>query len=256
MKPDVGWRGFGVRLVANRDELGAYLAEFPAGSGFIVQEFIAHAGEIAMLYARRPDEAVGRIFSATFRYYPQVVGDGRNTIRQLIVANSRTRWKLDYLEGVAPDHLALVRDQLDAVPAAGERVRLSVIGSNRVGGLYIDAATYVTTALGDKIDAIARSMPDFHFGRFDIKFRDIEALGRGEDFWIVEVNGAGAEAIHMWDPDKSLLEAYLVLFRQNALLFEIGALNRKRGHNPTSVARMIAYVRKQNRLTERYPPSN
>jgi membrane protein DedA with SNARE-associated domain len=256
VKPDVGWRGFGVRLGASPCELAAYLEEYPACTGFLVQEFVAHAGEIAILYARLPGEAQGRVFSATFRYYPQVAGDGHSTIRQLIVANGRTRWKLDYLEGIAPDHLALVKERLDTVPAAGERVRLSVIGSNRVGGLYVDAASYVTPALAGEIDAIARSMPDFHFGRFDIKFRDVEALGRGEDFWIVEVNGAGAEAIHMWDPDKSLLEAYLVLFRQNALLFEIGARNRKRGHKPTSVAQMIAFVRKQNRLTERYPPSN
>ncbi len=256
VKPDIGWRGFGVRLVATPENLAAYLVEFPAEAAFIVQEFIPYAGEIAILYARRPDEATGRIFSATFRYYPQVVGDGRSTMRELIVANGRTRWKLDYLEGVAADHLALVKDRLDTVPAPGECVRLSIIGSNRVGGLYIDAASYVTDALAGKIDAIARSMPDFHFGRFDIKFRDIDALARGEDFWIVEVNGAGAEAIHVWDPDKSLLEAYLALFRQNALLFEIGARNRALGFTPTSIVEILAHIRAQNRLTRLYPASN
>jgi len=256
VKPDIGWRGFGVRLIATPENLAAYLAEFPPAAAFIVQDFVAHAGEIAILYARRPDETTGRIVSATFRYYPQVTGDGRRTIRDLIVANRRTRWKLDYLEGVAPDHLALVKDRLEAIPAAGECVRLSIIGSNRVGGLYIDAAPYLTETLAAKIDAIARSMPDFHFGRFDIKFRDIEALGRGEDFWIVEVNGAGAEAIHVWDPDKSLLEAYLALFRQNALLFEIGARNRERGFAPTPIAQIFAHIKVQNRLTRLYPPSN
>jgi membrane protein DedA with SNARE-associated domain len=29
-------------------------------------------------------------------------------------------------------------------------------------------------------------------------------LMRGEDFQIVEINGAGTEAIHIWDPDMSL----------------------------------------------------
>src|SRR3546814_11492466 len=71
-------------------------------------------------------------------------------------------------------------------------------------------------------------MPEFYFGRFDVRFRSVEALGRGEDFQILEVNGASAEAIHIWDPEHTVRETYRVLFEQFRLLSEIGAGNRDR----------------------------
>ena len=57
-------------------------------------------------------------------------------------------------------------------------------------------------------------MPEFYFGRFDIRFKSIDALCRGEGFQILEVNGASAEAIHIWDPEQTVRETYRVLFEQ------------------------------------------
>jgi hypothetical protein len=48
-----------------------------------------------------------------------------------------------------------------------------------------------------------------------------------EGFTIVECNGAGAEATHIWDARVRLLDAYRTLFRQFALLWKIGARNRE-----------------------------
>src|SRR3546814_7105802 len=78
-------------------------------------------------------------------------------------------------------------------------------------------------------------MPEFYFGRFDVRFRSVEALGRGEDFQILEVNGASAEAIHIWDPEQTVRETYRVLFEQFRLLYEIGAGHRDSGHRPISL---------------------
>src|SRR3546814_13627041 len=80
----------------------------------------------------------------------------------------------------------------------------------------------------------------FYFGRFDVRFRSVEALGRGEDFQILEVNGASAEAIHIWDPEQTVRETYRVLFEQFRLLYETGAGNRDRGHRPISLAGFLA----------------
>src|SRR3546814_1580343 len=88
----------------------------------------------------------------------------------------------------------------------------------RTGALYTDGGAYVTPALTARFDEIARAMPEFYFGRFDVRFRSVEALGRGEDFQILEVNGASAEAIHIWDPEQTVRETYRVLFEQFRLL--------------------------------------
>jgi len=45
-----------------------------------------------------------------------------------------------------------------------------------------------------RFDEISRAIPDFFFGRYDVRYASPEALRNGESFCIVEINGAGAEA--------------------------------------------------------------
>jgi hypothetical protein len=39
---------------------------------------------------------------------------------------------------------------------------------------------------------------------------------------VIEINGAGSEATHIWDPKTSLFEAYTTQFLQWKYLFEVG----------------------------------
>ncbi|MBI2236280.1 MAG: hypothetical protein HYU60_04895 [Magnetospirillum sp.] len=248
VKPDIGWRGFGVRKLNDEAELATYLGGYPKGARLQLQEYLPWAGEAAIFWLRRPGAPCGEIFSLTLRYFPFVVGDGRSTLRQLILACPRMRWKADEL-------FAGNRGRLEQVPAEGCSVRLAVVGSNRVAGLYIDGHRHATPALAARIEDICRDLPEFHFGRFDVRFEDIHGLEAGEGFRIVEINGAGAEAVHIWDPDVSVLEGYRVLFRQQALLFAIGAANRRRGFAPLTLRALIACQRRQQGLLGRYPAS-
>ncbi|MFP5512836.1 MAG: VTT domain-containing protein [Alphaproteobacteria bacterium] len=248
-KPDIGWRGIGVRLVRDSADLRAYLAGFPVEARVILQEHVDYAGEAGIFYTRKPGERHGRIFSMTFRYYPHVVGDGRSSLRELIAADPRASWK------AALHHEALA-DRLDEVPAEGRTVRLSLVGSSRVGGLYKDACGHVTATLTARFDEIADQMPGFHFGRFDVRFASVERLAMGEDFRIIEVNGAGAEAIHMWDPEFRLGAAYATLFHQQALMFEVADACRTQGAKPLTAWELISYQRRQQTLLPLYPASN
>lgn len=249
VKPDIGWRGIGVRRLNNADEIDAYLTDFPLGNRLMIQNYVPFDGEAGVFYARLPGQEKGEIFSMTFRYYPFVLGDGEHTLRQLILGNERTRWKADL-------HLKAHADEADRVLAKGESLRLSTVGSSRVGGLYTDSRAYVTPALTDRFDQIAKSIPEFWFGRFDVRFADIERFQAGEDFQIVEVNGAGAEAIHMWDPNFPLGEAYRALFDQQARMFAIADANRKRGFAPMTVMQLVRCQQRQQRLLKAYPDSN
>ncbi|HYF90264.1 DedA family protein [Azospirillum sp.] len=248
-KPDIGWRGIGVRLVRDSADLRTYLAGFPAEARVILQEHVDYAGEAGIFYVRKPGERHGRIFSMTFRYYPHVVGDGRSSLRELIAADPRASWKADL-------HHEALADRLDEVPAAGRTVRLSLVGSSRVGGLYKDACGHVTATLTARFDEIADQMPGFHFGRFDVRFASVERLAVGEDFRIIEVNGAGAEAIHMWDPEFRLAAAYATLFHQQSLMFEVADACRAQGAKPLTAWELISYQRRQQTLLPLYPASN
>lgn len=252
-KPDIGWNGYGVRLIEDQNHLLQYISDFPHDERIILQQPVPFDGEAGIFYVRIPGESKGKIYSITLRYFPFVTGDGKSTLRELIQSDERTRFRSDYYLGGKAEHVGFGKEDLDKVPQQGELIRLSFIGSLRVGGLYRDASNLITPQLTDRFDKIAQSMPEFYFGRFDIRFESVESLMKGEDFSIIEINGAGAEAIQAWDPHVPLLSLYREFFKSYKLLFKIGNINRARGFKPMSARAFIKAIRRQNRLIEQYP---
>jgi len=254
-KPDIGWQGYGVRLIDNEDELRDYIASYPMSQSLILQKYIPHSGEAGVFYIRIPGEKNGYISSLTFRYFPHVVGDGVSTVEELIAKDERTRHKLKFFHGDDNRHAGITPETLRSVPKTGDKIRLAFIGSLRVGGTYRDGSSFITPALTERFDKIAQSMPPFYFGRFDIRFESIDKLQQGEDFSIIEVNGAGSEAIHIWDIDKSLPEIYKILFGYQSLLFKISAINRKNGIKHMGIINFLKYSMSYNKLVHSYPRS-
>jgi hypothetical protein len=248
-KPDIGWCGFGVRLVRNDGDLMVYLSRFPRGERIILQRFLPQDGEAGLFYVRRPNESKGRLTGILLRHFPRVQGDGASSVAELIDADPRLR-------RLGRDGLSEPCCDLAAIPAPGEVVRVATIGATRVGGLYEDATSIITDALSEAIDAIARDMTDFHVGRFDVRYDSIEQLARGSGFTIIEVNGAGSEAVHAWDPRFTLRQAYGIIFSKQRMLFEIGDAMRRRGNRPIGLRKLAALHFHQQRLIKGYPISN
>ena len=246
VKPDIGCQGAGVRVMRSEADLVAYLEAFPVGERLLLQRLIEHEGEAGIFYVRRPGEETGRIFSMTFKFFPYVIGDGKATLQQLIERDPRA--------GRVP-HLYLPRhrQRLGWIPPAGEKVRLIFAGNHCKGAVFRDATALVTPALTARMDWLARSIPAFHFGRFDVRFPSPQRLLEGEDFTVIEFNGGGSEAIHIWDPDADLPSAYRALFAQIRTLFEIGAINRAEGHAPSHWRKLIRSWRREFALKRSYP---
>jgi hypothetical protein len=247
-KPDIGCRGAGVRPVRGDAELADYLEGFPPGQRLILQRLIDVEGEAGVFYVRLPGERRGTIFSLTLKYFPHVIGDGCRTLAQLIGDDARAG-QLPHL------YLHRHRDRLDQVISKGEPVRLAFAGSHSRGAIFRDGHAFITEAMRARFDAIADAIAGFHFGRFDVRFADFAAFQRGEAFHILECNGAGAEATHIWDSRTRLRDAYATLFRQFALLFRIGAANRARGHRPEGWGDFLRRWRAERRLVTAYPPT-
>lgn len=253
VKPDIGWNGYGVRLVEDSNHLHKYIASFPAGARMMLQRPIHHDGEAGIFYVRIPGEPSGRLYSITLRYFPYVIGDGKMTLSELIQHDPRTKLRADFYFGVKSNHVGFGKEDLEQVPQEGELIRLAFIGSLRVGGLYRDASHLITPELTKRFDDISRSMPEFYYGRFDVRFESTDLLKEGKGFSIIEINGAGAEAIQAWDPDVPLFKLYHEFFKAQSLLFKVAALNRKRGFKPMPVWGLIKAIKRQNRLVDSYP---
>lgn len=245
-KPDIGCRGVGVQPIRSVEDLRAYLIGFPAGASMVLQEMIEHEAEAGVFYIRLPGETKGSIFSLTLKYFPHVIGDGVSTLKELISADGRA--------GVL-QHIYLPRHshQLGKVLPKGEPFRLAFAGSHSRGTIFRDGAAFITPQMEDAFDDVAKSIPEFYIGRFDVRFESMEKLQRGEGFKLMEINGAGGEATHIWDRKTTLRQAYATLFEQNRLLFEIGFRNRKRGFRPPSIWRLYEAFRREQNLYGRYP---
>ena len=246
VKPDMGCRGVGVRRVRNKAELAAYIAAFPPNQRIVFQKLVDHEAEAGIFYIRKPNEARGRIVSVTLKYFPYVYGDGRSTLRELIERDRRAGpLKHIYL----PRH----KDRLDLVLAAGEPFRIAFAGSHSRGTIFRNGNALVTEAMTDAFDRIAKDVKEFYFGRFDVRFPSIADLQAGRNFTIVEINGAGAEATHIWDRNTTLPQAYKALTAQYAAMWEIGAVNAKRGFKPARLFDFIRAYRDEVKLWAQYP---
>lgn len=255
VKPDIGWQGYGVRLVEDSAHLYHYISIYPVDEKMVVQRLIPHDGEAGIFYVRLPGEEHGRILSVTLRYFPYVYGDGVSSLQELIRKNPRSKLRADFYLGGKSEHMGFEKEYLEMIPLKDELVRLSFIGSIRVGGLYRDASHLITPEMTKIFDEIALSMPEFYFGRFDVRFESTELLKEGKGFSIIEINGAGSEAINAWDPEVSIFRLYRELFKTQSLLFKVSALNRARGYKPTGLIDFLKAAKRQNQLIDSYPPA-
>ncbi len=246
VKPDIGCNGTGVRLVKDRAALARYLQAFPPGETVVLQHYVEQPNEAGIFYVRHPDEPRGRITSLTIKQAPVVVGDGRSTLRSLILADERARL-------VPHLYLERLQDRLDSVPAQGEPVQLVFVGNHCKGSIFRDGRDLVTTALTEAIERLARAMPEFYFGRIDVRFESFASLRRGVGFRVIEINGAGSEATHIWDPATKLLDAWRTQFFHYGTAFHIGAANRRRGFSSSGLRAMYQGWVNQRRLMATYP---
>jgi len=248
-KPDMSCNGVGVRVVRCAAELAAYLAAFPRATRVQLQALVTLQGEAGIFYIRCPGEATGRITSVTLKFPPTVIGDGVSSLRALIAADPR-------LNAVSRLLLPKLGCGAARVPAPGEEVRLVFVGNHCRGSTFKDGLEIVTPALAARIDEIARDMKDLHFSRIDLRYDTLEALRAGENFRIIEFNGSGSEATHIWDPAMTMLAAYKTQFFHYGESFRIGAEIRKRGLRPVGLWRLIGLWRYQKRLMAAYPAND
>ncbi len=246
VKPDIGCNGTGVRLAQDMPRLRTALAGFRPGTRLMLQAFCPQPGEAGIFYIRHPDEPAGTVTSLTLKSSPVVVGDGRQTLRDLVLAHPRA--------GRVPQlYLPRLEDRLASVPASGETVPLVFTGNHCKGSVFRDGAAAITAALAARIDEIARAIPGFHFGRIDVRYGSLAELQAGQNFTIIEVNGAGSEATHIWDPRCSLWHAYVSQFRHYRAAWNIAHALRRRGYRSSGLYLMAKAWRRQVRLMASYP---
>ena len=244
LKPNVAQRGSGFKLVRQPEEARDYLARVTGD--VVLQDYAPGPREIGIFYYRFPDEMRGRIFAITEKAFPEILGDGQRSVEELIRADARAVI-------MASTYLKRHDAIRGKVLAAGERLKLVEAGNHCQGCIFRDGMHLWSAALEERIDRISRQLPGFFIGRYDLRYASDDDIRRGENFKILELNGASSEATSIYDARNSIFRAYATLFRQWDLVFAIGAANRKLGHRPAALALLRAEWKKYQELSACYP---
>jgi hypothetical protein len=247
LKPDLGQRGAGVKLIRTEAQAAAYLLQTDAP--LLVQRFAEGPEEVGIFYYRCPGEPQGHIFSITEKIFPCVTGDGHATVADLVWRDPRARF-------LAGKYLQRLGARQEEVLPAGEKLKLVVAGNHAQGCIFRDGMHLSTPALAERIDAISQKLTGFNIGRYDIRYACEADLHAGTNFQIIELNGAAAEAASIYDARNSLWSAYRTLFQQWELVFAIGAENRRRGCAPLTISRCWREWRKYSALATTYPTAD
>lgn len=249
IKPDMGCRGIGIKLVTNESEIKDCISHYPIGSAIMFQQLAEWEPEAGIFYVRYPNENKGRIISLALKYTPYVVGDGISTLQELIEKDSRASQVM---------HLYKQRHQnkLKQVVAKDQPFRLIFAASHSKGAIFRNGSNYISNTLSKRIDEVMSAFPEFYYGRLDVKFSNIEDLMLGKNIAIIEVNGASSESLHIWDRETSLTQAWSALFQQYNILFKIGAMNRARGFKPPGILSLWKAWRNEQALMKFYPSTD
>ncbi|MDX1938024.1 MAG: hypothetical protein SFU21_12965 [Flavihumibacter sp.] len=219
-KPDIGGRGRGVRKIATPEDVAEYAKH--SSLNFLIQEYAPQSNEVGIFYYRYPGQAQGAISGIVRKEFLSVTGNGKDSIHQLILQDKRAILQLAALQ-------QLYGNTLNTVLKNGEIKELVPYGNHARGAMFINDSHRITPQLTTTIDAICQQVNGFYFGRLDIRFNTWEELSRGENFSIIEINGAGSEPTHMYDPKHSLFFAWKEIIRHWVILWRISRINHKKG---------------------------
>jgi membrane protein DedA with SNARE-associated domain len=244
LKPDVGQRGVGVKLIRTPDQAAEYLRQTRAP--ILVQRYVPGPHELGIFYYRFPHQPHGRTFAITEKIFPTIIGDGRHTIEELVWNDPRARF-------IAAKYLRRFHERRKEVLAAGETLKLVEAGNHAQGCIFRDGAYLWSEALERSIDNISQRLQGFFIGRFDLRYSSEDDLRAGRGFHIVELNGAASEATNIYDARNSIFTAYRTLFRQWELVFAIAAANRRTGSSPTQLTLLWRKWRETTALIATYP---
>src|SRR5262249_51515973 len=141
---------------------------------------------------RLPHELRGHIFAITEKIFPVVTGNGRSNISELIWNDERARF-------MAKKYLGRLKGRENEILPSGQQLKLVEAGNHAEGCIFRDGMHLLTAALSTRIDSISQRLRGFFIGRYDIRFSSVEDLKKGQNFQIVELNGAASEATSIYD---------------------------------------------------------
>lgn len=233
-----GIMGFMFRRIDSIDQLKQYHAYMPVN--YIIQELVTYPIEVSVFYYRYPHHHRGNITGFVKKELPEIIGDGKSTVWQLIQAHPRVQFKLDEMKS---KHAKRLHDILPT----GEHYALSHAINLSRGGKLISLAKLKDDRLLYMFDSLSHHSGQLLFGRYDIRCQSIECLKDGKDFKILEFNGCGGEPHHVYGNGNTLWQACRILMHHWDIMYKISTYNHLHGFPRWPHKRGAAFLKKSIR---------
>jgi len=230
LKPDLGQRGQGVEVVGDDNEARQWLKH--CEDEVVVQEFIGGL-EFGVHWSKSPDTEKGQIRSLCGKHPQKVTGDGKSTLEELVLSDSRAVMMAGYYEK------KYAAEWLDVL-ADGEEFVVAPIGTHSRGAIFTDERHLVTDALVEVFDELGARFPGFCFGRYDVKVPSVEDLQAGRNIAVLELNAVMGEPAHVYQPGYSWWQGMRDFFAHFQRASEIGQAWQKRGVAPPTLDELWA----------------
>ena len=94
---------------------------------------------------------------------------------------------------------------------------------------FLDGWQFYDPKMVKTMGDIAAHIPEFWYGRFDLKAKSPQDLVTGKHLKVLEINGVQSEPTHIYDPKHHLLYAYRSIAQHVILIWKISKQNRRRG---------------------------
>ena len=223
IKPDIGFRGLLVKKINSENELHSYLQKHQ-NLNLIIQEFIDFENECGIFYHRIPSEEKGKITSITLKKYLSAIGDGKSTLLQLIQKDERAKKYLDLI-------IELKQHDLNTVLKTNEETVLNVIGNHSKGTQFINGNHLINAELEDAIDRFMQQVPNWYYGRLDLKYNTWEELLQLKNLKVIELNGIISEPTHIYDATSMTYWKALKEIRKHwKLIYKIATENHAKNN--------------------------
>lgn len=220
LKPDIGGRGRAVVIAGNEDELFYYVPQFTLP--FLAQDFVPYEKEAGIFFVKQPGAQKGVVTGIVGKSFGAVTGNGISSIHQLILDDDRLKL---YVDSLLPQLGARITEILPA----GKTEILVPFGNHARGAAFFNWSHLVNEEVHEWASRLAADIDGFHYGRLDIRFNDWNEMIHENKFSIIELNGAGSEATHIYDPSQTIFYAWGEIIRHWKLLWQISRANHRRG---------------------------
>jgi hypothetical protein len=218
IKPDLGERGKGIEKIDCASRLRPAVES--QTSDYLVQEYLDMPFEAGVFYIRHPTEAKGKVTSIVVKGFLEIEGDGTSSIKVLAAKNKRAVLIWSKLK------MCLSKPET-YVPALGEKIVLEHIGNHSRGTAFNDGNHLINQSLTDWAESVAIQIPEFYYGRFDVRAASEEDFLAGRTIKVMEVNGANAEPAHIYQEGASLSKGMKTLLQYWHTLYLISKHNLK-----------------------------